>query len=88
MIEDMRHLEIFHAHAQELLACIVEWNEKVNGVTDKAELCKIRLAQIAAMREVLHKQKRSIDFMAGNPIEPEVHFAEAVLVGTMGGGAV
>ena len=88
MIEDMRHLEVFHAHMQELQACIEKCNAASSGVTNKEELLAMRLKHIAEIVEVLRQQKRALDFMAGNKVEPEAHFAEAVLVGTMGGGAV
>jgi len=39
------------------------------------------------LTELLRRQKRALDFMEGKPIEPELHFAEAVIVGRIGGGA-
>jgi hypothetical protein len=40
-----------------------------------------------ALLELCRKHKRALDFMEGKPIEPELHFADAVLVGTIGGAA-
>lgn len=84
MIEDMRHLEMFAAHAQEVADVIVRYNECINGVTDKAELVRLRLNHVREMISLLERQARALRFMAGEKIEPEMHFGEAVLVGIGG----
>jgi hypothetical protein len=82
---DMTHLAVLDAHARELQGMLIEFNGYANGVTDKAELCALRLRQIAVLREVLHRHKRALDHMAGNPIEPEAQFGEAIVHAVMGG---
>jgi hypothetical protein len=83
---DMTHLAVIDAHTRELQGLLIEFNGHTNGVTDKAELCALRLRQIAVLRDVLHRHKRALDYMAGNPIEPEVQFGEAIVHAVMGGG--
>jgi hypothetical protein len=37
------------------------------------------------LTELLRQQKRALDFMEGKPLEPEIHFAEAVIIGKIEG---
>lgn len=85
-VTDMTHMAVFDEHMRELQQCINEFNARASGKTDRAELCEIRLEQINALTDVLHKHKRTLDFMAGKPYEPEMHFGEAVVTGVFGGG--
>jgi hypothetical protein len=81
---DMMHLAVLDAHMRELQGLLIEYNARANGVTDKAELCALRLEQGAAITEMLRQQKRALDHMAGNPIEPEAQFGEAIVHAVMG----
>jgi len=45
-----------------------------------------RVEEHEILIEALRRHKRELDLMAGEKIEPEVHFAQATLVGRMGGG--
>jgi hypothetical protein len=87
VIPNMTHMVVFDAHQRELQQLINEGNAEANGVTDKAKLCAIRLGQIAKLTELLRVHKRTLDYLAGNPYEPQVLFGEAVVHGEMGGGA-
>lgn len=84
-VKDARHLEVVEGHSRELMDLITQFNARASGVTDKEELLAIRLEQNAAMVELLRGHRRALQFMAGLPVEPQVHTAEAVLVGVMGG---
>jgi hypothetical protein len=83
---DMTHMAVFDAHMRELQALINEGNAEANGVTDKAKLCAIRLGQIEKLTELLRVHKRTLDYLAGKPYEPEVLFGAAIVHGEMGGG--
>jgi hypothetical protein len=84
-VTDMTHMAVFDAHMRELQALINEGNAEANGVTDKGKLCAIRLGQIEKITELLRAHKRTLDYMAGNPYEPQVLFGEAIVRGEMGG---
>lgn len=85
-MEDMRHLGVLDGLAREIQQNLVEFNARASGLTDKAELLELRLAQNEALAELLRKQRRALQFMAGQKIEPEVHFGEVILQGTGGQG--
>lgn len=87
MFEDMTHLEIFDAHAREVIELIRRYNADVSGVTDKVELIRIRTRHIQDLTGLLAQQSRVMRYMAGEPVEPQVHFAESILHGVGGGGA-
>ncbi len=53
---------------------------------DGKELLDWKRQEIKELMELLTRQKRELDYFAGEKIEPMVHFAEAVLVGKFGGG--
>ena len=79
--EDMTHLQVLHALAEELQQALADCNRKCNGIRDKATLLKFRLEQNELLEYILHKQRRHLRYMNGEKIEPEVHYAEAVLTG-------
>jgi hypothetical protein len=81
---DMKHLAVLDAHARELQQLINEYNAEASGVTDKAALCDIRLEQIGKLTELLRMHKRTVDYLAGNPYQPEVQLGEAIVQGVMG----
>jgi hypothetical protein len=81
VIEDMTHLEVLKSLAWELQDCLIYYNARANGQTDKATLLALRLEQNAVLKEILKKQERHLRFMNGEKIEPEIHQVEAVLTG-------
>lgn len=85
MIEDATYLATIEAHKKEILDLITVFNQKVNGVTAKDELTQFRLDLNSQLTELLRQQTRALKFMRGEYVEPETHFAEAVLVGTLVG---
>lgn len=84
--EDMTHLAVLDGLAREIQQNLIEFNARSNGKTDKAELLKIRLEQNDILKELLRKQRRALAFMAGEKIEPETHFGEAIIRGEGGMG--
>ena len=81
---DMTHLAVFDAHMRELQQLINEGNAAASGVTDKDRLCAMRLEHIAKLTELLRLHKRTLDYLAGKPYEPELQFGEAVVTGVGG----
>jgi len=79
-MEDRRYLTILDAIANELQGNLVEYNTRANGITDKTLLLNLRTEQNLALVELLQKHRRAMAFMAGEKIEPELHFGEAVLL--------
>jgi len=55
-------------------------------VTDQGELIRIAREMHSGISEALAKHERTLKYLAGEPYEPVVHEAEAILVG-IGGGA-
>lgn len=84
VIEDMTHLGVVDALARELQEVLNTYNAKSNGITDKATLLALRLEQNSVLAEVLRKQRRHLRFMNGEKIEPETHYAEAIITGRGG----
>lgn len=88
MIEDAKHLQVLDGLAKEIENLVVHYNVRANGVTDKAALIELRLVQNEDLTTLLAEQLRVLKFMRGDPIEPKVHFAEAIINGSSGGGMV
>ena len=86
MIEDMKHLEDFAGLAREVMDMVAQYNARMSGLTDKAEMVSIRLEHIRDLTGLLQKQSRFLRYMAGEKVEPEVQFAEAIVTGLGGGG--
>jgi len=84
VIEDMRHLEVLAGLAREIQSVINNYNALENGVTDKQKLVEMRIEQNIKLLDLLRQQRRALQFMAGEKIEPEMHFGEGVLIGTFG----
>jgi len=82
----MTHLGVLDSLAREIQQNLVDYNAQANGKTDKAELLRIRLEQNDALKELLRKQRRALALMAGEKIEPEMHFGEAIITGQGGMG--
>jgi hypothetical protein len=85
MIEDMQHIQVLDALGKEIVSLAFDYNVRANGVTDKATLIALRVEQNEALCELLAKHRRALDFMAGKPVKPVAHTAEAVLIGVVGG---
>lgn len=88
MIEDAKHLQVLDGLAKEIENLVVHYNSRANGVTDKAALIELRLTQNEDLTTLLSEHRRVLKFMRGDKIEPKVHFAEAVVNGSGGGGMV
>jgi hypothetical protein len=84
MIEDMTHLAVMESLAKELMECLLDYNRKTSGITDKTTLIAMRLEQSDVLTEILRKQRRHLRFMNGEKIEPEIHYAECTIVGIGG----
>lgn len=78
--------EIFDHHTMEIEYIIREYQEKMQEIED-VELLKLRREMNARLIDVLTQQKRALDFMAGDPVEPRVHFGESILLPAFGGGS-
>lgn len=86
MIEDMQHLAIIDSMANEIYRQLNWYNEQANGLVEKKALLELRLKQNIELTEILRQQRRALNYHLGNPIEPEIHYAEGVLIG-VGAGA-
>jgi hypothetical protein len=84
MIEDMTHLEVIKRLSDELQQCLIDYNLRSNGCTDKKTLLALRLEQVVVLREMLRRQERHLRYMNGEKIEPEAHAIEAVIDGRGG----
>jgi hypothetical protein len=84
---DMEHLAIFKALARELFDAAWNLNEIRIDRTDKQELCDAYLVQIDAIIDALKQQRRALRYMNGTQVEPQTHFASAIIHGSMGGPA-
>jgi hypothetical protein len=80
-MEDMTHMVPLDAIGRELVDIATEYNRRVNGLTDKAELIAIRREQLDMVEDFLKKNRRTLKYLNGDPIEPIVHHGEAVLIG-------
>lgn len=87
VIEDKQYLQLFNDIANQLEAAVIVFNQRANGITDRAELLALRREQNEVLAEAVARHKRAMDYMEGKPVEPQTHFADAVLVATVGGGA-
>ena len=83
-MEDMTHLGVLDALANELQMKLIEYNALADGMKDKKELLRLRIQQNEELKEILRKQLRHLKFMNGEKIEPETHFVEAVIEGKGG----
>jgi hypothetical protein len=80
-IEDKQFLTAIDAIARELESILIECNRRSNGSADKDTLIALRLEQMDILEESVKKNRRVLNFLAGRPVEPQVQFAEAILVG-------
>jgi hypothetical protein len=76
--------EVLIQHTKELEE--VMFRSYPDIITDEG-LLRANRERNEALAELCRKQKRALDFMEGKPIEPEVHFGEAVLHGVIAGNA-
>ncbi len=88
MIEDQKHLGVLAAHIREIQEWVVNYNTTTNGVTDRETLLRLQMEFNNDLAETLRKQSRSLKFMLGDKVEPEMQFAEIVLNGKGGVGAL
>ena len=81
MIEDKTHLALLNEIATELERLVVTFNARASGITERGQLMALRLEQNELLAEMVHRHRRALDYAAGRPVPPQVHFAETVLHG-------
>ena len=86
MIEDMRHLAVISALADELQEALTRYNRLSNGISDKDTLLRLRLEQNDLLAEIVRKQRRHLRYMNGEQIEPEIHSANCDIFVVVEGG--
>lgn len=86
IVKDVTYLGVIDGLARELQDVLTAYNNRANGLTEKAPLLALRLEQNEVLTETLRRQRRHLRFMNGEKIEPETHSVEAVL--TAFGGVV
>lgn len=71
---------------KEVHLIIEHFNQRATEVSGKDALIALKIEQNTALIDALKNQRRILAFWQGKPIEPVVHFGEAVLlpVGGMG----
>jgi hypothetical protein len=87
MTDDEKHrqmLETFDRHTMAISTILRDYQQQAQGKSG-AELLAIRTEENDALAESIRQQRRWIDHLAGRPVKPEVHFADAVIVGRLGG---
>jgi hypothetical protein len=80
-MEDMTHMTPLDAIGRELAEIAAEYNRRSNGLTDKDALVAIRREQLDVLDDFITKSRRVLRYLNGEPVEPVVHYGEAVLVG-------
>lgn len=86
MATDAELNAMYERNKLELFALLQAQVNGANGFTG-VDLLTVKRNQLAELLELLRKQKRELDYHAGEKIEPETHSVSAVLLATMGGGA-
>jgi hypothetical protein len=77
--------DLFLHHLQEIDELICQYRDLADG-KEEMELLVIAINGNAAIAELVARQGRALKFLAGEKVDPEVQFAEGVLLG-IGGGA-
>ncbi len=80
VIEDKQYLTILDDMAMELHSNLVVYNGKAMHEAEKDKLIAMRIEQNELLFQTLKKHRRTLEFMRGQKIEPEMHFGEAVLL--------
>jgi hypothetical protein len=83
-IKDVKYLDTIHVMGEELQSNNIEYNFLASGETEKEKIVALRLEQNERLDELIKKHRRVLRFHAGLPVEPEVHYGEAVLFGLGG----
>lgn len=86
VVEDKRHMDIFWQMTAEIENHAVEYNRRMSGVTDKKTLIAERSRYNKELIALIDKHDRAMRFMAGQPVQPETHFGEGVLIAVGGRG--
>jgi len=84
-MEDLTHLQTLETWKADLFTMLEMYNRRTSGVTDKAELLTISAEFNDQITEWLRQQRRWIAYFRGEKVEPETHFAEAVVIANFGG---
>ncbi len=77
--EDVRMRQLIDAHTHEVESVIRNFNEQLGGKLGR-EAVELHLQRHAVLVELLTQQKRVLDYLLGNPVDPQPHFGEAVLL--------
>jgi hypothetical protein len=76
---------LYERNKLDIFAVYQKYEQAFNGCDAEKKL-ELKLGECDELIDLLQQQKRVIQFKAGKPVEPEVHFAKAVVVGIVGGG--
>lgn len=68
----------FKSYNLEIMGIILDYAAAASGL-EGPDLINLRKQENAALFDKLSQQKRALAFMSGEPVEPEVHYAGAVL---------
>src|SRR5262245_52632915 len=80
------HVEIIAALMAEIRANLSQYDLAATEILSRADMLALRLEQNQRLADLLHQHRRALRFMNGDPVEAEVQFGEAIVIGTMGGG--
>lgn len=81
-------IEALDKMLEEICANIENFEIRAAPMLNNAEaLLALRLEQYEILTEAVERHRRHIEFLMGKPIEPKIHFGEAILVGVVGGAA-
>src|SRR5262245_31913044 len=86
-VDKIDHVEMIHELISEIRRNLSDYDLRAVGIGSKAEMLELRLEQNQRLADLLHQHRRALNFMAGNKVEPEVQFGEAIVIGAMGGGS-
>lgn len=65
---------------------VYNFNQQLNGEDDKDKVLALLIRHNDILAEMAHRHRRAIKFVAGEHVEPEVQFAETVLLPASGVG--
>jgi hypothetical protein len=76
--------DLFLHHLKEIDELICQYRELAEG-KEGSDLLTVARAGNQAIANLVEQQGRALKFLAGEKIEPQVQFAEGVLIGIGGG---
>lgn len=72
-------MQLFAQHTAMLMAIMREYDDKARSKSGD-ELLALRREENAVLLDACQRIKRVLDFQAGEPVEPQTQFGEAVLL--------